>query len=78
MEVRLGHTVPLVGLGDGAATRESGERCIDVVPQEEQYVLPHDWRVKHWEVKVGINSKPESDQDVHTAQDYCFYVRALL
>jgi hypothetical protein len=35
MEVRLGHTVPLVGLGDGAATCESGERCIDVVPQEE-------------------------------------------
>jgi hypothetical protein len=29
-------------------------------------------------VKVGIDSRPGSDKDVHTAQHHCFRVHALL
>jgi hypothetical protein len=32
-EVHLSHTIPLAGIGDGAATHEHGERHVGILPQ---------------------------------------------
>jgi hypothetical protein len=42
MDVCLGHTIHPVESGDGTDTRERGERCVGVIPQEEPYFLPLD------------------------------------
>jgi hypothetical protein len=76
VEVPLGHTVPPVGLGNGAATCEHGERCVGVIPRKEPYFPPPVRRTKHWEVEVGINSTPRSNKDVHITQSYRFHARA--
>jgi hypothetical protein len=78
MEVCLGHTIAPVGSEDEAATCEHMERCVGIVPQKELYFPPPNWWVGHREVKVRINSRPELDQDVYTAQSYYFCVRAML
>jgi hypothetical protein len=78
MDVSLGHTVPPVGLMDGVATRDHGERCVGVVPKKEPYFLPHDRRVRHQKAELGINTRPRSDKDVHTTQYRCFRAQALL
>jgi hypothetical protein len=78
IEVRLGHTIPPVWLGDRTGTREHGEWRVGIVPQEEQYFLPPKWRIGHHEVKVGINSGPGLDQDANIAQRRHFCVQALL
>jgi hypothetical protein len=78
VEVRLGHTIPPVGLGDGVATRERGERCVGIIPQEDPYFPPPDWRVEQREVKVWINSRLGSDQDVHSTQSRHFHIQVLL
>jgi hypothetical protein len=71
------HTVPPVGLGDGAATCEHGELLVSVIPQKELYFLPTIWRIRCREVEVGMNSVPKSDEDVHTAQNHRFHARVL-
>jgi hypothetical protein len=78
MEVPLGHTVPPVGLGDGAATHEHAERCISVVPQKEPYFPPPVRGTERREVEVWINFAPGSDEDVHTTQSHCLRARVLL
>jgi hypothetical protein len=67
VDVSLVHTAPPLGLGNRAATSDHGERCIDVIPQKESYFPPPIWRVGHQKMEVGINSRPGSDQKVHTA-----------
>jgi hypothetical protein len=47
-EVLLSHTIPPVGLGDGAATCEPGEQHISVVPQKEPYFPPLVQRIEVW------------------------------
>jgi hypothetical protein len=74
MKVHLSYTVPPVRLGDGAAIHEHGERHVGVVPPKEPYSQPPDRRVGHREVKVGTNSRPESDKDVDNGQSYHFRV----
>jgi hypothetical protein len=74
----LGHTVPPFLLRDGAATHEHGEQRIGVIPQKESYFPPPDRRVEYRKVKVGINSRPRSDKDVHIGQGRHFRARLLL
>jgi hypothetical protein len=76
--VFLRHTVPPFGLRDGAATHEHGEWRIGVIPQKEPYFPPPDRRVGHRKVKVGINSRPRSQKDVHTSPHRRFRVQAQL
>jgi hypothetical protein len=68
-EVLLNHTIPRVGLGDGPVAHEHGEQCISVVPQKEPYFPPPVRRTRHQVVKVGINSTPRLDQDIHSTQN---------
>jgi hypothetical protein len=72
VEVLPSHTVPPLGFRDRAANHEHRERRVDDIPQIEPYFPPHDRRVRQWEVKVGISSRPRSYKDVHIAQGYHF------
>jgi hypothetical protein len=76
-EVDAGHSIPPIGLGDGAATHGHEEWCVGVIPQKETYFPPTVHRSTQGEVKVGIDSVPRSDVDVHTTQNHCFCSRAL-
>jgi hypothetical protein len=73
----LGHPVPLVGLGDGAITREHGKRCGSVVSQKESYFLPLVQGFGHGEVEVRIDAMPGLGVDNHASQNCHFHVRAL-
>jgi hypothetical protein len=76
-EVYLDHAVPLVWLGDGAATHKHGERHVSVIAQKEPHFLPPVQRTGFQKVEVRINSMPRSDKDVHTTQNCRFRARAL-
>jgi hypothetical protein len=75
---KVGVTVPPVGLGDKAATREHGEWHVGIIPQKEPYLLLPIQSTRHGEMEVRINSVPRSDEDVHTTQNCRFHSRALL
>jgi hypothetical protein len=77
MEVPPGHSIPSVGLGDGAASCEQGERHIGVVPKKEPYFSPPVRRTGQGEVEVGIDSMPRSEVDVHATQNRYFRTRAM-
>jgi hypothetical protein len=74
MDVSLGHNVPPLGLGNGAATVDHEERRVDIIPQKEPYFPPPGRRVRHQKTKVWINSRPRLDKKVHTAQHRRFRV----
>jgi hypothetical protein len=76
MIVLLAHSIPPVGLGDGLATHEHGERRISIVPNKEPYFLPPIQSFGHGEVEVGY-SLPRSDLKVHNTQHPRFHARAL-
>jgi hypothetical protein len=77
MDVLLSYTVHPFGLKKRVATYEHGERRVGVISQKESYFLPPDQRVRRQKVEVWIDSRPESDEDVHTAPHHYFHVRAL-
>jgi hypothetical protein len=77
VEVPLGHFVPLVELGDGAVTRERGERRGDIILQKEPCFLPPIRRIEHGEVEVGINTGPKFDINIYAIQNHRLCARAL-
>jgi hypothetical protein len=64
-EVLLAHSVPPVGLGDGAIIGERGERLIGIVPQVEPPFLPSFHRFEHGVVEIRIDTMPRLDIDNH-------------
>jgi hypothetical protein len=74
----LSHTIPPIGLGDGAATYEHGEQRVSVVPHKQPCYPPPVQRTKRRELEVGINSKFGPDKDIHITQSRRFHARALL
>jgi hypothetical protein len=64
MELPLGHAIPPVGLGDGAATCEHGEHRVGAILQKEPYFPPPVWKTECLELEVGINFTAGSDEDV--------------
>jgi hypothetical protein len=77
VEVLLGHTVPLVRLGDGAVTHECGEHRSNYVPLEEPHFPPPVHGFKHGEVKTRIDTVPRLDTHIHTTKNHYFCVHAL-
>jgi hypothetical protein len=75
--ILLRHTIPPLGLRDGAAIREHKEWHVGVVSQKESYFLPPDGRVRHRKAEVRIDSQPRLDKGVHIAPHCRFRVRAL-
>jgi hypothetical protein len=77
MEVLLGYPVPLVRLGDGAVTREHGERHSNIFPQKVPHFLPPVHVFEYGEVQIRISAIAKLDVDVHTTQTCRFHFRAL-
>jgi hypothetical protein len=76
MEVHPSQSIPSVGLGDGVATREHGERRVNIVPQKEPHFLPPICRSGNGELEVEIDSMPRFDIGVYAIQNHRFRARA--
>jgi hypothetical protein len=59
------------------ATHKHRERHVSVVPQKELYFSSPVCRSGHREVKVGIDSVPRFDVDIHATQNHRFRARSL-
>jgi hypothetical protein len=77
VEVPLGHFVPSIGLGDGAAMSKHGERRVNIIPQKEHILSATRRGFRHGEVEVGIDSMLGFDIDVHASQNRHFHAQAL-
>jgi hypothetical protein len=64
-------------IGGRGATREHGDRGINVIPKKEPYFPPPVQLTEHHEVEVVINSTSRSDEEVHATQNCLFHARAL-
>jgi hypothetical protein len=76
-EVLPGHSILLVGLGDGVVTGECGKRCISVVPQVELFVPPPLHRSGYQDVEISIDVMPRPRVDNHAPQNCHFCVWVL-
>jgi hypothetical protein len=67
----------LLGWGDGAVTRERGERCVGVFFNKEPYFLPPIRRLGHGKMETGIDSVHRLDMDIHATKNRFLRARAL-
>jgi hypothetical protein len=68
------HTPSWVG---GAVTREYDERRVGVAPKKKSFFLASNWRVRHREAQVQVDSLPGLNGDIHAAPHYRFRAQTL-